>query len=115
MIPKITLSAVSAATLLLAGSFVVPAANANTQTLAQAGSPAPLTREQNDARMTTCSRYRRAFHRLDTVKRELSQLQTDFTAADDIRPKLDALVTQTNDAQQTAQSRAEGADCASRH
>ena len=104
----------AAAALLLAGSYAPVAARATT-TVAQMAAPGavPLTREQNDARMTSCAHYRNAFHQLDDVKREVAQLQNDFLATDDIRPKLDALITQTNDAQMTARVRAEG--CPGRH
>ncbi len=61
--------------------------------------------EENDREMTDCARWKSAWHRLDKVKNELARLQNDFAATDDIRPKLDELVTQTNDAETTAQRR----------
>ena len=64
-----------------------------------------LTREQNDLQMTDCSRWKSAYDRLREVKDELSKVQDSFASTDDIRPKLEALVTQTNDAMTTAQRR----------
>ena len=117
MIPKTMLSFASVATLLLAASFTPVAANTTAQRVAQAGAPAtmPLTRQENDARMETCLHYRDAYHRLDDIKRQLMMLQNAFVATDDIRPKLDALMTQTNDAQMTARLRTQGEECRSHH
>ena len=64
-----------------------------------------LTREQNDQQMTECSRWRSAYGRLREIKDELSRVQNNFTPGDDIVPKLEALVTQTNDAMTTAERR----------
>ena len=64
-----------------------------------------LTREQNDQQMTDCSRWRAGYDRLREVKEELSKVQDSFASTDDIRPKLEALVTQTNDAMTTAERR----------
>ena len=64
-----------------------------------------LTRQQNDAQMTDCARWKSAYYHLNRVKLEFVKLQTDFSPTDDIRPKLDELVTQTNDAMMTTRRR----------
>lgn len=57
----------------------------------------PLPREQNDERTTACTRDKGAYLRLQKIQGELTRLQLAFGPTDDIRPKLDAMITQTND------------------
>jgi hypothetical protein len=88
------------------GAYAQTAHPSTPVVVAQAAAGAPMTATQeNDERMTICSRYRRAFHQLDKIRAELTQLDTDFSTTDDIRPKLDAMVQQSNDAMMTAKIR----------
>ena len=96
-------AATAAMILLAAAPAVCTAAGPQPAFVAQAATPDPA--EAKDQMMTHCSRYHRAYARLSSVKSELSRLQMAFIPTDDIRPKLDALVDQTNDAMQTAQRR----------
>ncbi len=87
----------------LVSASLVPAA-ARTPQPAQLAQ-AQTTRQEGDARATECSRWSRAYQRLDKVRDELTRLQLAFAPTDDLRPKLDALIAQTNDAMTTTQER----------
>jgi N12 class adenine-specific DNA methylase len=64
-----------------------------------------LPRQENDERTTECVRAKDAYKRLDKVRDELTRLQLAFEPTDDIRPKLDAMITQTNDLMTTTRIR----------
>jgi N12 class adenine-specific DNA methylase len=64
-----------------------------------------LPRQENDERTTECVRAKDAYKRLYKVRDELTRLQLAFEPTDDIRPKLDAMITQTNDLMTTTRIR----------
>jgi cysteinyl-tRNA synthetase len=110
-----TVLALAGSAIFLAGGSLAPlaaraAVASPTTMVAQAEAPAaaPMTREEMDARTETCVHYKNAFRQFDEMKREVAQLQNDFAATDDIRPKLDEMYAQMNDAQTTARVRSQG-------
>ncbi len=64
-----------------------------------------LTRQQNDARMTQCSREAGAYARIAKSHDELQNVQKAFASEDPLNEKLGTVLNQLNDAMQTIQKR----------
>lgn len=70
-----------------------------------AATPPPETRAQKDKIQSDCNRGAGALKRVETSKSDIQRLYLAFDANDPLRAKLDAVVTQLNDAETTLRTR----------